>query len=705
MEDGVKEDTAKPKEAKFIGKEGWLKKSSGRFLVSYKDRYIQLEKTEVVVYENEDLKNCLERVDLENYDKCHELRSAFKKKNRLVLIRAPQCVNKVQDIKIQAQNPEEKDAWIKAFTDGISRAKNKIFDEVTVDESISLEHVTRTRPKGNQGRRPPTRIHMKEAANLSSDGILRMDLDEFDNTPNGTHLVNTEVDASKEAVKPPMPPSKLSESPQESPKVEPAPPKKILKPPMPPSKESKPSPPGEGEMPEEVERPTPTPPNKASDSSEELDNTQITASPSPTPIPIHPPMPPSKDKKPAQTVQWEIVLPSCAVKEGEEESPEEKFSDDQGKNDSDELGSVGDSAPPPATTAFKAPEAKLSSAVTEESDETSAEDSSVALEAEGNPAAAISLSADTPRPAVPLTKSAEPSPQPAKKNPGPPAPRKKKPLNRPEGNQPRDLKDISAEGPISAESKDTSPPNESLHSLVVSDPSEHKDGLTPTAEPKNKMAAPSNGDTADVTVLPDHHVQKRTQEESSDDDPQRGDGSGASPFSGREPVRDDGREAEAEPAEGHVSQEAKAVTGATSPAQMLQQVQTRQSNELNRPAKPRKPSMGKSASMGDLLSESAVPEREWALQEISRTSPRNDTNELHNKVALELEDTEELLDTLSSERETEGSLGAKGEPKDLSPEQLLTRAVEKLRKADHFLRVATSLKQANPLEKKHRISW
>uniref|UniRef100_A0A0E9UVF5 Uncharacterized protein n=1 Tax=Anguilla anguilla TaxID=7936 RepID=A0A0E9UVF5_ANGAN len=42
---------------------------------------------------------------------------------------------------------------------------------------------------------------MKEAANLSTDGILRKDLDASDNTPNGTHQVNTEVDTSKEAVK------------------------------------------------------------------------------------------------------------------------------------------------------------------------------------------------------------------------------------------------------------------------------------------------------------------------------------------------------------------------------------------------------------------------------------------------------------------------------------------------------------------------
>uniref|UniRef100_A0A4W5Q342 PH domain-containing protein n=1 Tax=Hucho hucho TaxID=62062 RepID=A0A4W5Q342_9TELE len=69
------------------------------------------------------------KVDLENYDKCHELRSAFMKKNRLVLIRAAKSGNKVHDVKFQAQNLEEKEAWIKAFSDGINRAKNKIFDE------------------------------------------------------------------------------------------------------------------------------------------------------------------------------------------------------------------------------------------------------------------------------------------------------------------------------------------------------------------------------------------------------------------------------------------------------------------------------------------------------------------------------------------------------------------------------------------------
>lgn len=682
MEDGVKEDTAKPKEVKFIGKAGWVKKSSGKFLGSYKDRYIQLEKTEIAVYENEELKNCLERVNLENYDKCTELRSAFKKKNRLILIRAQKCGNKIHDVKIQAQNPEDKDSWIKALSDGINRTKNKIFDEVKVDESCTLEHVTRTRPKGNQSRRPPTRIRMKEAADLSTDGILRKDLDAPDNTPNGTHQVNTEVDTSKEAVKPPMPPSKPREKLQEIPEEEPAPQKNVLKPPMPPSKESKPSSSGEGETPKEVELAPPMPPNKASDSSEESDSTRITPPPSPSAIrdPTHPPMPPSKDKKPAQTVQWEVPQLSCGVEDSEEERPEETFSDDQGKND--KLGSEGDSTPSPQT-AVTPPEAKLDSTVPEEADETTDEKegscptqeepdhSNVALEAGGNPAPAIASSADTQRPATPLTKSAEPSLQPAKKTPGPPAPPKKKSLDRSESDQPCDPREGSAEVPISVESRGAGLPNESVPASGISDLSKHRDDLTPTAERKNKMVALSTGDIAD-----------------DDDERQHGDGS----------------EAEAEPAEAHVPQKWKVVTGARSRAQMLKQMQIKQSMQPIPPALPLKPSKGKSASVGDLLSESMVETEEWALKEISRTSSSNDTNELHNKVALELEETAELLGAVSSGQEVQGSLGDKGGPKSLSPEELLVEAVEKLRKADQFLQEAKNLKQAQPVEKRHRMS-
>ncbi|XP_060797072.1 muscle M-line assembly protein unc-89 [Neoarius graeffei] len=334
MGDDVKDEPAKPKETTFTGKAGWLKKSSGKFLSSYKDRYVQLDKTEFAVYENEDLKNCMERLDLENYDKCHELRSPFKKKYRLILIRAPKSASKVCDVKLQAQNQEEKEAWIKALSDGINRAKNKIFDEVKVDESLSLDHVTRTRPKGNRSRRPPTRIHMKEAASIS-DGILRLDLDTADNMPNGAHFLVDDADGKakvdlaksfedipeeaadedtapqKKVLKPPMPPSKEnkpSESQDSEDKHEElAPQKKILMPPMPPSKEQKPSENTEeekGSEEETVVKP-PMPPSKENKPSESQDSEDKHEELAPQKKILMPPMPPSKEQKPSENTEEE----------------------------------------------------------------------------------------------------------------------------------------------------------------------------------------------------------------------------------------------------------------------------------------------------------------------------------------------------------------------------------------------------------------
>ncbi|XP_062439313.1 pleckstrin homology domain-containing family O member 2 [Rhea pennata] len=210
MEQDTKEDVAeKPKPAPTAEKFGWIKKSSGGLLGLWKDRYIQLRKTQLVVYEDEDEQKCIETVELESYDKCQELRALLKKKNRFILIRSPG--KKVHDIKFQAPTSEEKESWIKALNEGINRGKNKIFDEVKVDESLSLDHVTRDRVRMTQGRRPPTRSHLKEAAKLKSDGILRLDLDIVDNGPPNFDSTISESDNSqpqKETPKPPMPPTK-----------------------------------------------------------------------------------------------------------------------------------------------------------------------------------------------------------------------------------------------------------------------------------------------------------------------------------------------------------------------------------------------------------------------------------------------------------------------------------------------------------------
>ncbi|XP_061671531.1 pleckstrin homology domain-containing family O member 2 isoform X2 [Syngnathoides biaculeatus] len=194
MENATREEQAQCNNPKFLGKAGWVKKAPCRLLASYKDSYILVDKTCVLVYENEELKNCIESLDLENYDKCHELKNLFMRKHRLILIRSPKSGSKIHNIKFQVQTAEEKEAWIEALSDGINRAKNKVLDEVKMDESSNLQHITRTRPKGNHHRRPPTRIHLKEVAELSCEGLQRLDLELLDAAvANGTYGANVDV--------------------------------------------------------------------------------------------------------------------------------------------------------------------------------------------------------------------------------------------------------------------------------------------------------------------------------------------------------------------------------------------------------------------------------------------------------------------------------------------------------------------------------
>ncbi|XP_010178034.1 PREDICTED: pleckstrin homology domain-containing family O member 2, partial [Mesitornis unicolor] len=241
--DTKEEVSEKPKSAPTAEKYGWIKKSSGGLLGLWKDRYIQLQKTQLVVYEDEDEQKCIETVELESYDKCQELRALLKKKNRFILIRSPG--KKVHDIKFQAPTLEEKESWIKALNEGINRGKNKVFDEVKVDESLSLDHVTRDRVKIAQGRRPPTRSHLKEAAKSTSDGILRLDLDMVDNGPptfDSTISDSDNAPPQKEMPKPPMPPTKPTGTKENQDAENDVPDqehKKPLSPPLPPDKKLK----------------------------------------------------------------------------------------------------------------------------------------------------------------------------------------------------------------------------------------------------------------------------------------------------------------------------------------------------------------------------------------------------------------------------------------------------------------------------------
>lgn len=663
MEDGAKEDPAQCKEPKFLAKAGWVKKAHGRVLASYKDRYIHVEKTEIVVYENEDLQNCLERFDLESFDSCHELKSTFKRKHRLIVIRSPKSGNKVHDLKFQTQNAEEKDAWIKALSDGISRAKNKVFDEVKVDDSSNLEHVTRSRPKGNRNRRPPTRIHMKEVAVVSSDGILRLDLDLDDAImPNGTHLSTVdgtgspkeaskappaassageeaeeksltsmkeedkpepEASPQKKVLKPPMPPSKEAKRAsalEEEPEKDDVPEKKVLKPPMPPSKEAKPSAAPSNEPTKEARAEKtpetspnakkktavpPTPPSKPSSS-----NPVDTSQPRPN---SHPPTPPSKEKKPSH---------AAAESNQELQGTDNDNKEEDGKKTDDEDGDESPSAEGL-------------------SEEENAESSDETKEPKNEPQISVALPlGENPSPLLTSDNKEQDSP----------------------------ASDTSS-GSLQTEEVI---PTSDIPVVVVS----LKDPVT---------------DSPSLSPLLGHlpgEKKKKAEEKSVDsgqhsDDDSEGSGSEDTLAASTAALR--GSNAGLDVLD--TSENDIQISTSLKPTKPATMGFTCWMLEPSPPIKPK--TKVRSASSGNLLSDSS--DRSLLSAALAR-SGGDEVTKLETEVALEMENTSKLLSSVS-QSQTEGDM----------PEDLLAKAMEKLKKADHVLREVKKLKLAK--DSSNRKSW
>ncbi|XP_026149133.1 pleckstrin homology domain-containing family O member 2 [Mastacembelus armatus] len=646
MEDGVNEEPAQCKEPKFLGKAGWVKKAPAKLLASYKDRFIHVEKTEIVMYENEDRKICLERLDLENYDKCQELKSPFNRKHRLILIRSVKSGNKVHDVKFLVQTAEEKEAWIKALTDGINRAKNKVFDEVKVDESSNLEHVTRSRPKGNRNRRPPTRIHMKEVAVVSSDGILRLDLDLEDAVmPNGTHDTTVDdTDTPKETIKalksqsstseaaekqsgpnvkeeaenepplspqktiikPPMPPVKeakpRSASENEDEKAD-GPEKKVLKPPMPPSKETKPCtlPVEESTKEATAEKspdakkktvPPPTPPNKPSSSS-------LPSSLAETPqSSVHPPTPPSKEKK-----------PSSSAKEPDRQ--------DQDTSDESREEEGGRETMGPCVETDEADQLISRDALPKVNED----ESHCAKGLVSDPTTSLQKALDTSASSLEVEEML------------------------PKNEVPSVV--VSLNDPLGD--------SLSLSPLLTHSPGEKKKG-----EEKSVDSGQHSEDDSEASESEDTLAASTAA--------LRGSNPGLDVLDDKDNI--------------HISATKHRVSSKVLPCQR------------SKPTTPLKPSSkAKSASIGDLLSDS-LPLRQKTRHGSDR-SPTDEVMKLETEVALEMENTSELLNKVSHSQGRDDEDGM--------PEELLAKAMEKLKKADHVLREVKKLKLVKTST--YRKSW
>ncbi|KYO39932.1 pleckstrin homology domain-containing family O member 1 isoform X1 [Alligator mississippiensis] len=190
-------------------KVGWVRKFCGKgiFREIWKNRYVVLKGDQLYISEKEvkDEKNGQEVFDLSDYEKCEELRKSKSrsKKNhsKFTLAHSKQPGNTAPSLIFLAVSPEEKESWINALNSAITRAKNRILDEVTVEEDSYLAHPTRDRVKIQHSRRPPTRGHLMAVASTStSDGMLTLDLiQEEDTSPedHGTCAESFRVDLDK----------------------------------------------------------------------------------------------------------------------------------------------------------------------------------------------------------------------------------------------------------------------------------------------------------------------------------------------------------------------------------------------------------------------------------------------------------------------------------------------------------------------------
>ncbi|XP_068179819.1 pleckstrin homology domain-containing family O member 1b [Antennarius striatus] len=167
-------------------KSGWIRKFCGRgvFREIWKNRFLVLRGDQLFICETEvkEPGEADEVLDLLDYQDCEEMRknNSRSKKNHSRFKLEGAAESQVQTLVFLAVSPEDKESWIGVLNGAISRAKNRVLDEVLVDES-QLVHPTRHRPKIPHNRRPPSRGHL--LASSSSDGTLILDLIQEEGPP------------------------------------------------------------------------------------------------------------------------------------------------------------------------------------------------------------------------------------------------------------------------------------------------------------------------------------------------------------------------------------------------------------------------------------------------------------------------------------------------------------------------------------------
>ncbi|XP_077432887.1 pleckstrin homology domain-containing family O member 1-like isoform X3 [Vanacampus margaritifer] len=170
-------------------KAGWLRRFCGKgmFREIWKNRFVVLKDHQLMVCEKEGRAGADEVLDLSHFGSCDDVRNHKKKSrskknlSKFTLQRCRSAHNTVVSVLFLAVSPEDKESWISVLNVAITRAKNKILDQVTANEA-HLCHLTRDRARIRHGRRPPSRGHLLVAAS-SSDGTVILDLIDEDKLP------------------------------------------------------------------------------------------------------------------------------------------------------------------------------------------------------------------------------------------------------------------------------------------------------------------------------------------------------------------------------------------------------------------------------------------------------------------------------------------------------------------------------------------
>lgn len=494
----------------------------------------------------------------------------------------------------------------------------------------------------------------------------------------------------KKVLKPPMPPSKENKPSEnhdsESKDEEPAPQKKIL---MPPSKEQKPSEKTEKEKESQedtVVKP-PMPPLKenkprmsasghASDytASENGESGAATTPGISSPVQvetvgtetIHPPSPPSKDIKPKQVL-------SLSNKENLSEDDEgftSKENKTESENTEDKPFTLSHNVPKPQGVMWNSPSSPV---------EKSSVDQNAKKPAQ-NVVTTIPLQPTNHVSELKLTPHS--TPESGKKNAAPPAPPKKKPLKPPVKAEDQVVQDDTVASAVSSVCVAVPSLVEKDHeSLPLDETKEPKEGHEKVIQSLSNLGASKElddmfGVEAEVKSIDSGQLSAEDSESSEQVTPTT-----------------DKLQSSLEVLDGVTSEEELAtpdskVQNMEDPLAAILTVKLEATmDDLN-------PVTAESTCSPQLSSPTASLNSSLKKRSASSGDLLDEMKGLHSKVSIELEKTGELLDKISPGKDNEGVT---------DPGILLARAMEKLKRADKFLKEAENFKEQK--NKSNRTSW